>query len=273
MRNSGPDSLQMVQRLPAAAEDWGYSSVWFTDHSVWSRGMAELPYHGALWDDVLSCLAFCAATTRTITIGPGVLVLALRDPVLTARALTTVDRLSGGRLAVGIGVGYLQDEYAVVGRGALFKDRGAATDEAIDLIKRCWTGGEFSWPGAHYGFDAPITFEPTPVQRPHPPLYVGGHSPAALRRAARHADAWYPAVIEPAEVVRLGAELDQRAGRRIPRVVRLVVPPDIDVAARVAEYEDAGCDEVVVEFLTDSFDQTWDLAGQLAADRLTGSVV
>lgn len=267
IRNSGPDSLETVRRLPAAAEEWGYSSVWFTDHSVWSRAMAELPYHGALWDDVLACLAHCAATTRTVTMGPGVLVPALRDPVATARGLTTIDRLSGGRLAVGIGVGYLHDEYAALGRASLFDVRGAATDEAIELMKRCWAGGEFAWRGEHYGFDAPITFEPTPVQRPHPPIYIGGHSGPALRRAAKYADAWYPAVIEPAEVTRLGAELDERAGRRIPRVIRLVLPPEADVAAQLDAYDDAGCDEVVVEFLTDSLDQTWSLAGQLAADR------
>jgi alkanesulfonate monooxygenase SsuD/methylene tetrahydromethanopterin reductase-like flavin-dependent oxidoreductase (luciferase family) len=117
---------------------------------------------------------------------------------------------------------------------------------------RCWQGGELGWDGDHVAFRR-IEFAPTSVQRPHPPLWVGGNTGPALRRAARHADVWHPTNLEPDEVRRRGDALDQDAGRLIPRAVRLRVDPTADVVAedaRIASYSEV-CAHVAVEVDSD----------------------
>ncbi len=252
-RNSGTDAVRSVRNMPKIAEDLGFSTVWLTDHVIGVRAFA--PVYEAEWTEIVVCIAHMAATTTTIRLGTGVLVVPYRDAVLTAKMLATIDNLSDGRLTLGVGTGWSKAEFAALGQLDSFEARGAVTDESLDVMVRCWQGGEFDWAGTAFQFRA-MTFEPTTVQTPHPPIWVGGQSGPALRRAARIGDAWHPTNIPAAEVARLGTTLDALAGRSVPRTIRLGVhADDLDSVADVlAEYEAAGCVEAAVQMRHDRYD-------------------
>ena len=137
------------------------------------------------------------------------LILPHRNPVLAAKSLATIDVLSGGRLTVGVGVGWLREEFAALGAPD-FDRRGAVSDEYLRIFKTLWTEAPASFRGEFYRFDG-LWCLPQPVQKPHPPIWVGGHSRAALRRAARYGDGWHPVGANPAVPLRpaeLRARLD-----------------------------------------------------------------
>jgi len=119
-----------------------------------------------------------------------VLVLPYRNPVLTAKMVASLDVLSGGRLTLGIGTGWLKEEFEALDSPA-FNERGAVTDEWITIFKQLWSRSPASFDGRFYRY-SDIRCEPFPVQKPHPPIWIGGHSRAALRRTARHGDGWHP---------------------------------------------------------------------------------
>ncbi|GGM64647.1 TIGR03619 family F420-dependent LLM class oxidoreductase [Dactylosporangium sucinum] len=245
--NNEPGAAEVFQWLPKAAEDWGYDSLWVTDHVVGVRAMAGV--YGSYWLEALTALTWAAARTSTIRLGTGILVVPHRDPVLAAKVISTMDVLSGGRLDIGVGVGWSRVEFRSLGVERLYERRGAATNEALEAMLACWQGGEVAYDGEFYSFRH-IDFEPTPAQRPHPPIWVGGDSGPALRRAARFADVWHPHDITPARLAEAGEELDERAGRKVPRSVRLgVTESQVDgIAELVDSYLEAGCVRVVVEF-------------------------
>ena len=265
IRNSGTGAVRSVRNMPKIAEDLGFSTIWLTDHVIGVRAFA--PVYEPEWAEIVVCLAHMAATTNTIRLGTGVLVIPYRDPVLTAKMLATIDNLSDGRVTLGIGTGWSKAEFAALGQLDNFDARGAVTDESLDVILRCWQGGEFDWAGAAFQFRN-MTFEPMPLQLPHPPIWIGGQSGPALRRAARIGDAWHPTNIPAAEVARLGASLDELAGRAVPRTIRIGVDADsLDaVADLLAEYEAAGCIEAALQMRHDSYDYDLhvELMGQLA---------
>jgi probable F420-dependent oxidoreductase len=119
-----------------------------------------------------------------------VLVLPYRNPVLTAKMVASLDVLSGGRVTLGVGVGWLKEEFEAL-HSPDFERRGAVTDEWIAIFKQLWSQSPASFAGQFYGY-TDIRAEPFPLQKPHPPIWVGGHSRAALRRTARHGDGWHP---------------------------------------------------------------------------------
>ncbi len=127
------------------------------------------------------------------------MILPHRNPVLTAKMLATIDVLSRGRVTVGVGVGWLREEFAALG-AADFDRRGAVSDEYLRIFKTLWTQNPASFSGEFYRFDS-IKCLPQPMQKPHPPIWVGGHSRAALRRAARHGDGWHPVGANPATML------------------------------------------------------------------------
>lgn len=271
VRNTGPSAIEAIRRLPCVAQEWGYTSVWFTDHVVGVGSFA--PFYRPEWAEALACLAYAAATTSTVRLGVSVLVAPYRDPVYAAKAIATIDQLSGGRLDVGVGTGWARSEFHALGRGHLYPERGPATDEALEVMLRCWPGGELGFEGRWTSFRR-IEFAPVPAQRPHPPLWVGGNGPAALRRAARFADVWHPFQLPPDELGRLGARLDVLAGRPVPRSVRLGFAPGTapaEAAELLQGYQEAGCVEAVVEVLTDDFDAQHAFAEGLARVALQGS--
>ncbi|HVW42023.1 MAG TPA: TIGR03619 family F420-dependent LLM class oxidoreductase [Amycolatopsis sp.] len=253
IRNSGEAAITSVRSMPHIAEELGFAAVWLTDHVIGLRSFA--PVYEPEWAEILASLSHMAATTSSIRLGTGVLVVPYRDPVLTAKMIATIDQLSEGRVILGIGTGWSKGEYAALGRLDHFDARGRVTDEALDVMVACWRGERLAWNGTAFNF-RDITFAPTTVQRPHPAIWVGGQTGPAIRRAARIGDAWHPTNIPPAEVARLGDRLDASTDRRVPRTIRLGVPADeIDgVEDLLSQYEEAGCVEAAIQIRHSDYD-------------------
>jgi probable F420-dependent oxidoreductase len=198
---SGPTSSpESLTRIAQQGEALGYDYLTLTDHIVLPNLRAPgYPYSesGEFFGEgperrheQLTAAAFIAARTTRIRLVLAVMVVPHRPAVLAAKMLSTIDVLSGGRLVVGIGTGWLQAEFdAVV--GPPFAERGRVTDEYLNAFRSLWTQEAPRFDGDWVKYDG-IFFEPKPVQKPHPPIWVGGESGPSLRRAARFGDAWYP---------------------------------------------------------------------------------
>ena len=176
-----------VTECARAAEDAGFDACFVTDHPApdikWLAGGG----HHAL--DPFVALSFAAAATTRLRVQTHILVLPYRNPLLTAKSVLSLDVLSGGRVILGVAPGYLKPEFAAL--GADFDERNELTDEAIDVMKRIWTEGEIEFEGRTFRTRG-TTMAPPPVQRPHPPIWVGGNSTAAIRRAAERGQGWVP---------------------------------------------------------------------------------
>jgi probable F420-dependent oxidoreductase len=138
----------------------------------------------------LSLMAFVAGRTERLRIVSSVMIAPHRNPVFNAKALATIDVLSGGRVTVGLGVGWMEEEFRAL-HAPDFKRRGAVTDEYVSIFRKLWTGEPVSHSGQFYSFDE-VVCQPKPIQNPGPPIWIGGHSDAALRRVARLGDGWHP---------------------------------------------------------------------------------
>ncbi len=148
----------------------------------------EVPRLGPYWQDALSTMAFAAAVTRRIRLDTAVLVLPYHHPLRLAKSLATIDVLSGGRVNVSIGVGHAEQEFAAM--GVPFRERGAVTDEILGALNTLWTAEQPEHRGQYFEITE-LAVDPRPLQKPRPPIYVGGNSKPALRRAARY-DGWQP---------------------------------------------------------------------------------
>jgi probable F420-dependent oxidoreductase len=199
--NSGPlSAVGSMTRIATEGEAMGFDYLTFTDHVVLpDTKVPGYPYSesGEFYEDApterheqLIGMAYIAAKTSRIRLVAAVLVVPHRPAVLAAKMLATLDVLSGGRLVVGIGAGWLKTEFDAVVTTP-FPERGAVTDEYLDTFKVLWTERSPRFTGKYSNFDG-IVLEPKPMQKPHPPIWVGGEGPAALRRVARVGDAWYP---------------------------------------------------------------------------------
>jgi probable F420-dependent oxidoreductase len=186
--------------LAARAEELGYESVFVPDHLAFPvhrtspypytpDGSFPFPLDAPLYDPWLVLVQIAQATSR-IRLGTAVYVLPLRHPFVTARVVTTLDVLSGGRAILGVGAGWLADEFTALGLDP--RTRYSRTEEAIEVVRALWTEREASYHGRHFDFDA-VYFEPKPRTAPHPPILLGGESEGALARAVRVADGWISA--------------------------------------------------------------------------------
>ena len=192
-----PEALAGMARR---GEELGYDSLSTGDHIVVPRSIdSPYPYTeggefpGAPSGDsmeMLILLSFLAGQTQAIRLICGVVVVPHRNPLVAAKALATLDVVSQGRLVVGVGVGWMREEFEALGLPP-FEERGAVTDEYIRAYKELWTSDNPSFEGKYCRFDN-ISFLPKPVQKPHPPIWVGGESRPAFRRTAELADGWYP---------------------------------------------------------------------------------
>ena len=192
-------SREAYMAVVGAAEHAGFGFFAVNDHIVVPAKLeSAYPYTpGGVWAasahghclDQLATLAFVAGCTSRIRLLTSVMVVPHRPAVATAKMLATIDVLSGGRLIVGAGAGWMGEEFRLL--GAPFEDRGRATDEYLEAFKELWTKERPAYKGRHVSF-ADMIFEPKPIQKPHPPIWVGGESPAALRRVVKLGDAWYP---------------------------------------------------------------------------------
>ena len=192
-------SREAYMQVAQAAERAGFAFLSVNDHLVVPGNLGSAyPYtQGGAWAaaehghcfDQLATLAFLAGCTSRLRLLTSVMVVPHRPPIATAKMLATIDVLSGGRLILGVGAGWMREEFALL--GAPFAERGAVTDEYLEAFKALWTQARPAYAGKHVKF-ADLIFEPKPMQKPHPPIWVGGESLAALRRTVRLGDAWYP---------------------------------------------------------------------------------
>ncbi len=197
-----PGGIAAVAR---EAEALGFDYAALNDHLVVPRDIgSKYPYtDSGAWPgkvfgecfDVLTAIAFVAGCTERLRMVSSVMVVPYRPALLTAKMVATADVLSGGRLTLGIGVGWMAEEFAALG-AAPFTDRGRVTDDQIAAWKVLWAEEAPAFASEHVRFDK-ISFAPKPVQKPHPPIWIGGESKAALRRTVRVADGWFPASNNP----------------------------------------------------------------------------
>lgn len=204
-------SKAAILAVAKRAEELGYDSIWVTDHI----GVPE-PYiarFGAVFYEPLAVLAYVAAHTSRIRLGTSVLILPYRNPLFVAKAIATIDQLSDGRIIFGAGTGWCPEEFEAL--AVPFKERGRRASEYLRIIKTLWTSDRPVFEGKHHRFSK-ISFLPRPKQEPHPPIWVGGKSEAAMRRAAAFADVWHPNFTTPEELangVGQFRELCRAAGR------------------------------------------------------------
>lgn len=202
--NIGPfASSDSIRAVAKESEELGYDSVWANDHVVWDRPHQERvllcgskesfrlrPKPVNVYDSI-STMAFVAGITERLAIGPMVLQLPLRNPVILAKQTATIDDLSGGRLVLNIGLGTWEKEFASV--GVPWKERSAIADESLQVLKILWSQTNATFSGRYFAF-SDVELFPKPVQKPHPPIGIGGNSRAALRRACKYGEIWAPGI-------------------------------------------------------------------------------
>lgn len=214
-QTAAPEALEA---LVARGEALGFDSVVIADHIVFPTTInSKYPYtvSGAFPGqgdalEQLSLMAFIAGKTSRLRLITSVMILPHRNPLVTAKMLATIDVLSQGRVTVGVGVGWLREEFEAL-HAPDFDRRGASSDEYLALFKAVWTQDPVSFQGEFYQFNE-LRCLPHPVQKPHPPIWIGGHSRPALRRVARHGDGWHPVGANPAIPLRppeMKAKLDE----------------------------------------------------------------
>jgi probable F420-dependent oxidoreductase len=204
--SAGVEGLETLWRLVDLCERSDVDSLWFSERLSSPQPVAE----------PMTTMAAVAARTRRLKFGPSVLVAPFRSPVLAARELAMVDYLSGGRLLPAVGVG-VEQEREFRAAGVPFKERGRRTDEAIAVLRRCWAEDEVTFAGEFWHLER-VSVLPRPVKQPLP-LWIGGNSEAAMRRAGRLGDGWIPSFITPArfaEGVARTQDHAAEAGRSVP---------------------------------------------------------
>ena len=209
-----------LKRFAKRADELGFESLLLGDHIVLPTGGSHgYPYtvDGSFirasdtpFLEMMTLLGYIAACTDTIKIGSTVIILPYRNPVVMAKMYASLDVLSDGRMICGVGVGWLEKEFETL--GVPFSQRGVMSDEFLEIFKALWTEPDPSYQGRFYQFDS-IQFYPKPVQKPHIPIWVGGHTRAALRRTAKYGDCWHTTRQTPDYVSQQIPYLRQRAER------------------------------------------------------------
>ena len=243
-----------VAFIARKAEELGFESLWYAEHPI-------LPVHsdspfpatgGAIpeeyrhFTDPFIALARASAVTSKIKLGTGITLVPERNPLVMAKEIAALDRYSGGRFLFGIGTGWNREETTIMGGD--FDHRWTQTRESIEAMKELWTKDEAEYHGRFYDFP-PVYCYPKPVQKPHPPVIVGGHAPNVLQRIVRMADGWLPNRANPAQVEDSRKILDTLAEEsgRDPSSITISVlygqPPDRDLSQ---SFLNAGADRVVV---------------------------
>ena len=237
----GAANAKFFGDITLEAERLGYESVWLPEHLMFTTRMSRSPHPGETHPpvppttpifDAFAYLSFLAGRTERIRLGTHVYNIGLRHPFVTARAVQTLDIVSGGRFEFGIGASWLEEEW--IATELDFASRGRRVDETIEVCKRLWTEDEVTHHGEFFSFEGAL-FVPKCVQDPWPPILVGGESGAALRRAAKHGDGW------------IGMSHDfESAARQIARVRELLAAEGRDdtgfqlcLGGRVASLDDA----------------------------------
>lgn len=208
--NGGATSYpEALTRIAQAAETAGFDSLWAGEHHVLATSSSTIPATSRYLNPVVA-LTFAAAYTRTIRLGTGILLLPQQQPLILAKELASLDVLSGGRLIVGIGVGWAEAEFEAL--GVPFHDRGTRTDEYLAAMRAIWSEEAPAYHGRYVSFQGVQAF-PHPVQQPYPPIVVGGRAPGALRRTVEQANGWYGFALDVDETASLLARLREASAR------------------------------------------------------------
>ena len=241
---------EAITTVAKTAEDAGYESLWTGEHVVLvdpQSGASPIPPESNMVDTVAT-LAFLAGITKSIKLGSGIILLAQRNPVVLAKELAGVDVLSNGRLLFGVGVGYVKKEFDVI--GVPYDERGARVTEHIEAIRALWIEEKPSFEGQFTQISG-VQSNPRPIQKPHPPIIVGGSSTPAYRRAVKQGNGWY-GFFEDVETTAVSIKGLQQAAlqyERPPELGQLEItmtppgPVDFDTMRR---YEDLGVTRLVL---------------------------
>lgn len=291
-------SRKTLMEAAQQAEALGYDSVWAADRLVmpwkiettypYSKEAAFIVPPDRPFFDTLTCLAFLAGCTENIQLGMSVMVLPYRHPLHWAKIATTIDQLSTGRLILGVGVGWMEEEFAAM--NAPFKERGKVSDEQLTLLQLLWTEEHITFHGQYYNVDD-IAFSPKPHQKPRLPIWVGGEGKQAQRRAGRYGDAWFPYFVKitPGELAagfeNVRAEAT-KAGRN-PNEVALAccLPVELtakdgppiesylkgsveQVAERLKQFIDAGVVHIGVQFMIPHYPERREQIERFAREAL-----
>jgi len=268
-----------VGAVGAAADACGFHSLWVGEHIVLfdaydSRypysedGGLALPRSAGLLEP-MTTLAFLASCTQTIRLGTGIYILPQHNPVQAAKEISNVDWLCGGRLDLGVGIGWSEEEFTAL--AAPWPRRAARTLEYLEVMERLWRDEVASFEGDSYRL-APCRMDPKPVQRPRPPLYFGGNSEPALRRVATRGDGWLGLSLGPEEVARCVQRLEGMAGEagRSFSELDIAVFPGLEPVGLdlVKRYRDAGATQVLASATGDTPDAIGAEIKRLAGDLL-----
>jgi probable F420-dependent oxidoreductase len=213
---------ETIAGMAELAERLGYDSLWVPDHVVLPAAMESVypynnpnlftPEHSQNYYESITTLAYLAGRTQRVQLGVSVLVVPQRQPLLAAKQWATLDALSGGRSILGVGTGWLREEFDAL-QADTFERRGKALDEAIEVFRKYWReSGGVAYEGEIYRF-RPIYAGPKPAHPSGPPIWIGGHGRPAIRRAAQHGDGWSPVRIQLDELKALLGQLDEQCQR------------------------------------------------------------
>ena len=275
------DVITNIRTTAQNAEALGFDSVWTGDHIVIPVDIASrYPYTAtgsfpmnpkAPLLEPLTVLSFVAACTTKIRLGTAVLVLPHRNAVVTAKTVATLDVLSRGRVILGVGVGWMEEEFKAV--NASFADRGPLSDEAVAVMKELWTSEHPKFSGRFHRFPE-VACEPRPVQKPHPPIWLGGHTGPALRRIVEYGDGWAAVVFSPQEFAERLDKLKEKAakaGRDLSKVTLCVSPrgkrPEA-ILEDIPRYQELGATYLYLAFFNfaRSYEEMANMMEQFARD-------
>ncbi len=262
------------------AERSGMASLWVSDHVVFPRAMSGSYPDGRFphppdkpYLEPVAVLAAAAMCTTRARLGSSVFILGHRHPVVMAKMLTTIDALSQGRLICGVGVGWWREELEIL--GAPFRARGRQADEILRVFKELWTADNPRFDGQFFRF-ANVGFAPKPVQKPHPPIWVGGDSPGAFRRVVTLGDGWHATSKTPAELrdallrLRAAAETANRPWESITLSLRFTLSDELlqegtqAIVDRLCEYKRLGLAHLLVDFRRDDLGRMLELLELIA---------
>ncbi|MBI3994180.1 MAG: LLM class F420-dependent oxidoreductase [Candidatus Lambdaproteobacteria bacterium] len=276
------------------AEETGLDTLWCSDHLIIPKltvskypgradGQFPEPWKTTYWQP-FSVLGYLAGRTSTVRLGTSVLILPMRNPIEVAAQVAELDVLSGGRMNFGVGVGWFVEETETLGYP--FKLRGARANEGLAICKALWTEQPATYKGKFYQLDT-ASFGPKPMQKPHPPIYIGGHTAGALRRVARFGDVWHPFKVTPALLKEARPELTRHMEAMGRDVARLPIAPKvpltfqagppregqfptegrtIDILDGIRAYRDEGATEMTFDILVETLDNALATMDRLSAD-------
>ena len=258
------------------AEGLGFDSIWYAEHpavpvhsqSPFPSTGGEIPWTYSHFTDPYIALARASAVTERIKLATGITLVPERNPLLLAKEIAALDLYSGGRFIFGIGTGWLKEETELMGGD--FAHRWAQTREALDVMKKLWTEEEAEHHGKYFDFP-PVRSYPKPVQKPYPPILIGGGAKNVLQRIVDHADGWLPNRITPAELEDSRRKLDTlaMAAGRDPKSITITVYGQAPDLALIKSLFDAGADRVVVR--PDFVDTEAEMGAQL--ERIAEAVL